>query len=88
MAEDRPLPCLGVLMLQTRFFPRLPGDVGHPATFTMAVRRRIVAGATPQRLVRDADPAALLARARPAGASAAGSGARALGVAPCAMMRR
>jgi hypothetical protein len=62
MAEDRPLPCLGVLMLQTGF-PRLPGDVGHPATFTMAVRRRIVAGATPRRLVRDADPAALLASA-------------------------
>lgn len=58
MADDRPMPCLGVLMLQTRF-PRLPGDVGHPATFTMPVRRRIVAGATPQRVVRDADPALL-----------------------------
>lgn len=58
MADDPTLPFLGVLMLQTRF-PRLPGDVGHPATFTMPVRRRIVAGATPQRVVRDADPALL-----------------------------
>ena len=58
MADDRPMPFLGVLMLQTRF-PRLPGDVGHPATFTMPVRRCIVAGATPQRVVRDADPALL-----------------------------
>jgi hypothetical protein len=43
-------------------------NIGHPATFTTPVRRRIVAGATPQRVVRDADPAALLARApRPPG---------------------
>ncbi|MCW5610890.1 MAG: aspartate/glutamate racemase family protein [Rubrivivax sp.] len=66
MADAAPQPVppaadgsfLGVLMLQTRF-PRLPGDVGHPATFTMPVRRRIVAGATPQRVVREADPALL-----------------------------
>ncbi len=41
-------------MLQTRF-PRLPGDVGHPATFTMPVRRQVVQGATPQRVVREGD---------------------------------
>jgi hypothetical protein len=47
---------LGVLMLQTRF-ARLPGDVGHAGSFGMPVRHRVVAGATPQRVVRDADPA-------------------------------
>ncbi|WP_088279737.1 hypothetical protein [Ideonella sp. A 288] len=43
---------LGILMLQTRF-PRLPGDVGHPATWRMPVRRAVVAGASPQRVVRE-----------------------------------
>jgi hypothetical protein len=42
---------LGILMLDTAF-PRIPGDVGHPATFTFAVRHAIVAGATPDRVVR------------------------------------
>ena len=49
---------LGVLMLDTRF-PRLPGDVGHPASFAMPVRHVVVRGASPQRVVRDADPALL-----------------------------
>lgn len=49
---------LGVLMLDTRF-PRLPGDIGHPATFAFPVRRAIVAGASPQRVVRERDPALL-----------------------------
>lgn len=49
---------LGVLMLDTRF-PRLPGDVGHPASFAMPVRHRVVAGASPQRVVRQGDPALL-----------------------------
>lgn len=49
---------LGVLMLQTRF-PRLPGDVGHAASFRMPVRYRVVAGATPGRVVRAQDPALL-----------------------------
>jgi hypothetical protein len=49
---------LGVLMLQTRF-PRLPGDVGHPGSFAMPVRYRVVDGATPQRIVPAADPALL-----------------------------
>jgi len=53
-----PTPSLGLLMLQTRF-PRLPGDVGHPNTFAFPVRRRVVQGATPQRVVRGRDPAAL-----------------------------
>ena len=41
---------LGVLMLQTRF-PRLPGDIGHPASFPFPVRYRIVPGASPRRIV-------------------------------------
>jgi hypothetical protein len=50
---------LGILMLETRF-PRPPGDVGHPASWRMPVRYRTVAGASPQRVVREAD-ASLLA---------------------------
>lgn len=49
------LPFLGVLMLDTRFV-RLPGDAGHPASWAMPVRFETVAGASPQRVVRDADP--------------------------------
>jgi hypothetical protein len=49
---------LGVLMLDTHF-PRLPGDVGHPATFDGATRYDVVAGASPQRVVRERDPALL-----------------------------
>jgi len=44
---------LGVVMLDTRF-PRPPGDVGHPATFPVPVRRRIVQGAVPRRVVASA----------------------------------
>ena len=49
---------LGILMLQTRF-PRPPGDVGHPASWRMPVRYRVVQGASPQRVVRERDPALL-----------------------------
>jgi hypothetical protein len=49
---------LGLLMLQTRF-PRPPGDVGHPQTFGFPVRRQVVDGATPSRIVRGRDRAAL-----------------------------
>jgi Asp/Glu/hydantoin racemase len=52
------MPTLGLLMLQTRF-PRPPGDIGHPLTFGFKVRRRVVRGATPERVVRDSDPALL-----------------------------
>jgi hypothetical protein len=52
------MPTLGLLMLQTRF-PRPPGDVGHPDTFGFDVRRWVVQGATPQRVVRSADPTIL-----------------------------
>ena len=34
-------PFLGILMLDTRF-PRPPGDIGHPASFSMPVRWRRV----------------------------------------------
>lgn len=52
---------LGVLMLDTRF-PRPPGDIGNPETFRrhgIPVRFHVVAGASPQRIVKEADPALL-----------------------------
>ena len=49
---------LGLLMLETRF-PRPPGDVGHAQTFGFPVRRRVVRGETPERVVRGDDPRAL-----------------------------
>ena len=52
------MPTLGLLMLQTRF-PRPLGDIGHPQTFNFPVRRRVVQGATPERVVRGRDPAAV-----------------------------
>ena len=54
-----PPPFLGILMLDTRF-PRLPGDVGHPASWSMPVRLRAVQGATPRRVVQQADAELLL----------------------------
>lgn len=51
------MPFLGVLMLDTRF-PRPPGDVGNPATFErhgIAVRRLVIEGASPERIVKEAD---------------------------------
>ena len=53
-----PAGFLGVLMLDTRF-PRVPGDVGNPASFAIPVRHRVVAGASPQRVVREGDPSLL-----------------------------
>jgi hypothetical protein len=52
------MPVLGLLMLQTRF-PRLPGDVGHVGSFAFPVHRRIVQGATPERVVRGRESTAL-----------------------------
>jgi Asp/Glu/Hydantoin racemase len=52
------LPTLGLLMLHTRF-PRPPGDIGHPCTFAFEVRRRVVPGATPERVVRGSEAALL-----------------------------
>jgi Asp/Glu/hydantoin racemase len=42
---------VGILMLDTRF-PRIPGDMGHAATFDFPVRYHRVAGASPERVVR------------------------------------
>jgi hypothetical protein len=44
-------PALGILMLDTRF-PRVPGDVGNPATWEFAVRIKVVRDASPERVVR------------------------------------
>ena len=51
-------PWLGILMLDTRL-PRVAGDVGHRDSWRMPVRFRTVAGASPQRAVRERDPASL-----------------------------
>jgi hypothetical protein len=45
-------PCLGVVMLETRF-PRPPGDIGNPASFAFPVRYAVVRGASPQRVVTE-----------------------------------
>ncbi len=50
---------LGVVMLETRF-PRPRGDIGNPSTFAFPVRYRVVAGASPRRVVVERD-ASLLA---------------------------
>lgn len=49
---------IGILMLETRF-PRLPGDVGNPASFDFPVLYETVAGADPDTAVRG-NPDALL----------------------------
>jgi hypothetical protein len=42
---------VGILMLDTRF-PRIPGDMGNAGTFDFPVRYHRVAGASPDRVVR------------------------------------
>jgi Asp/Glu/hydantoin racemase len=49
---------LGVLMLETRF-PRPLGDIGNAATFAFPVRYRVVAGASPRRVVVERDASLL-----------------------------
>ena len=44
---------LGVVMLDTRF-PRPLGDIGHPESFGLPVRQRVVPGAVPRRVVASA----------------------------------
>lgn len=41
---------LGILMLETRF-PRIPGDMGHAATWPFPVLYKVVRGASPERVV-------------------------------------
>jgi len=45
-------PPLGVLMLDTRF-PRVPGDIGNPASLDFPVRYRVVRGASAERVVKE-----------------------------------
>lgn len=45
---------LGILLLQTSF-PRIPGDVGNPASYDFPVVIKVVPGATVQRIVHDKD---------------------------------
>ena len=51
-------PVLGIMLLDTQF-PRIPGDVGHPASYPFPVRLMTVPSATVQRAVYDADPTLL-----------------------------
>lgn len=46
---------IGVLCLQTSF-TKIPGHIRNPATFDFPVRYKVVAGATPERVVSQADP--------------------------------
>lgn len=78
---------LGLLMLQTRF-PRPPGDIGHPESFPFPVRRRVVDGAVPTRVVRGAaEDAQLLARFIEAGRALVDEGAVAIGTS-CGFLAR
>ena len=49
------VPCLGILLLDTSF-PRIPGDVGHPDSYSFPTLMKTVPGATVQRAVFEADP--------------------------------
>ncbi len=42
---------IGILILDTRF-PRIPGDIGNPATWPFPVHYKVIAGATPDLVVR------------------------------------
>jgi hypothetical protein len=41
--------CVGILMLETHF-PRIPGDIGHAATWPFPVLYKVVRGATAERV--------------------------------------
>ncbi|MEM7214126.1 MAG: aspartate/glutamate racemase family protein [Pseudomonadota bacterium] len=41
---------IGILMLESRF-PRVPGDIGNPGTWPFPVRFKVVANASPDRVV-------------------------------------
>ncbi|WP_413206137.1 aspartate/glutamate racemase family protein [Rhodospirillum sp. A1_3_36] len=53
------LPSIGVMMLKTRF-PRIPGDIGNPGSFTHPVILETVEAATVDRVVTQADRATAL----------------------------
>lgn len=67
---------LGLLMLDTTF-PRLPGDVGHVASWAMPVQALVVRGASPRRVVQQGDTA-LLAPFIDAARTLVAQGARAI----------
>ena len=46
------VPRLGILMLDTRF-PRIPGDIGNPATWEFPVRYSVIKGATPEAIIQN-----------------------------------
>lgn len=51
-------PRVGILMLDTRF-PRPPGDIGHPQSFTtlgIEPLYKVVRGASPRRVIETRDP--------------------------------
>ena len=48
-------PLIGIIMLDT-IFPRIPGDIGNPDTFSFPVLYKTVKGASSKRVVIDADP--------------------------------
>ena len=50
-SETKGGAAIGILMLETRF-PRLPGDIGNPASFDFPVLYGTVAGADPETAVR------------------------------------
>ncbi len=47
-------PSIGILMLETTF-PRIPGDIGNPETFSFPIIHKTVSGASPEKVVIDAD---------------------------------
>ena len=49
---------IGILMLEAQF-PRIPGDMGNAATWPFPVLYRVVAGADPDRVVRQGAPGLL-----------------------------
>ena len=49
---------IGILLLDTRF-PRIPGDIGNATTFDFPVSYRVIAGATPKRIVLEGDESML-----------------------------
>jgi len=49
---------VGILMLDAKF-PRIPGDMGHAATWDFPVLFRVVRNATPDRIIRETAPGML-----------------------------
>lgn len=71
MQIERPAK-IGILMLDTRF-PRIPGDIGNPATWDFPVDYAVVSEATPQVIVLE-DPDAFITGFVEAGRRLVGAG--------------